>query len=412
MFAQQHHRGTPTPDGAQQQRANDILKQQQQQQQQQQQGNNGAGIGNGIPWPQQHQHHQLRDALGGGGSGMSALAQTNGTQNGGAYGSGGGMQGFGSGNKGSTGNNAGNNGFAHQGFFSHNQQQQQSQQPPQQQTHHQQQPPHQRLQQQDWQQSYGGSVGAGQANQNSTPGQPHLLPNNLAAHLNNPGMPGQSSGTPQMSAGNIQSHMQQGGVNAATAALSALQLREQQQQQHSAKLSAALLVPQGSQSMNNPNTSPQPHPGSLQPHHPLPNLSHSNNPSGNPSSSGKLLLLPPGRAPPPGSEESKIYILIAELLDPQTRETALLELSKKREMYEDLALVLWGGFGIMSSLLLEIVYVYPALSPPSLSAHASNRVCNALALLQCVASHAETRSLFLNGTSGETSLVESRASEV
>lgn len=53
--------------------------------------------------------------------------------------------------------------------------------------------------------------------------------------------------------------------------------------------------------------------------------------------------------------------------------------------------------GIMSSLLLEIVNVYPALSPPSLTAHASNRVCNALALLQCVASHSETRSLFLNG---------------
>lgn len=51
----------------------------------------------------------------------------------------------------------------------------------------------------------------------------------------------------------------------------------------------------------------------------------------------------------------------------------------------------------MSALLLEIVNVYPALAPASLSAHASNRVCNALALLQCVASHAETRSLFLNG---------------
>ena len=51
----------------------------------------------------------------------------------------------------------------------------------------------------------------------------------------------------------------------------------------------------------------------------------------------------------------------------------------------------------MSSLLLEIVNVYPALSPPNLTAHASNRVCNALALLQCVASHSETRSLFLNG---------------
>ena len=56
--------------------------------------------------------------------------------------------------------------------------------------------------------------------------------------------------------------------------------------------------------------------------------------------------------------------------------------------------------GIMSSLLLEIVNVYPALSPPSLTAHASNRVCNALALLQCVASHSETRGLFLNGESG------------
>lgn len=51
----------------------------------------------------------------------------------------------------------------------------------------------------------------------------------------------------------------------------------------------------------------------------------------------------------------------------------------------------------MSSLLQEIISVYPMLSPPTLTAHASNRVCNALALLQCVASHPETRSLFLNG---------------
>ncbi|PNG99272.1 Cell differentiation protein RCD1, partial [Tetrabaena socialis] len=43
----------------------------------------------------------------------------------------------------------------------------------------------------------------------------------------------------------------------------------------------------------------------------------------------------------------------------------------------------------------EIVSIYPLLSPPSLTAHASNRVCNALALLQCVASHNETRALFL-----------------
>ena len=33
----------------------------------------------------------------------------------------------------------------------------------------------------------------------------------------------------------------------------------------------------------------------------------------------------------------------------------------------------------------------------NLQAHQSNRVCNALALLQCVASHPETRSAFLQG---------------
>ncbi|WFD38316.1 RNA-binding protein, CCR4-NOT complex subunit Rcd1 [Malassezia japonica] len=77
------------------------------------------------------------------------------------------------------------------------------------------------------------------------------------------------------------------------------------------------------------------------------------------------------------------------------REHALLELSKKREQYEDLALVLWNSFGVMPSLLQEIISVYPLLSPPVLTAHASNRVCNALALLQCVASHTETRGVFL-----------------
>ncbi|OBZ66410.1 Cell differentiation protein rcd1 [Grifola frondosa] len=95
-------------------------------------------------------------------------------------------------------------------------------------------------------------------------------------------------------------------------------------------------------------------------------------------------------------EETKIYGLVIDLLDSQTREGALLELSKKREQYDDLALVLWHSFGIMPALLQEIVSVYPLLAPPNLTAHVSNRVCNALALLQCVASHPETRQLFLN----------------
>ena len=50
----------------------------------------------------------------------------------------------------------------------------------------------------------------------------------------------------------------------------------------------------------------------------------------------------------------------------------------------------------MTSLLQEIISVYPLLNPSQLTAAASNRVCNALALLQCVASHNETRQLFLN----------------
>lgn len=44
-------------------------------------------------------------------------------------------------------------------------------------------------------------------------------------------------------------------------------------------------------------------------------------------------------------EDGKIYGLVVDLMDPNTREGALLELSKKREQYDDLALVLWHSFG-------------------------------------------------------------------
>lgn len=103
--------------------------------------------------------------------------------------------------------------------------------------------------------------------------------------------------------------------------------------------------------------------------------------------------------PPPGSralDDEKVYQWIIELSYGPNREQALLELGKKREQYDDLPLVLWNSFGVMTSLLDEIVSVYPLLSPPNLSSNASNRVCNALALLQCVAAHPETRNLFLN----------------
>ncbi|KAI9835027.1 MAG: Cell differentiation protein rcd1 [Sclerophora amabilis] len=97
------------------------------------------------------------------------------------------------------------------------------------------------------------------------------------------------------------------------------------------------------------------------------------------------------------SEESRRVLgWIAELMNGNSREAALLELSKKREQVPELALILWHSFGVMTSLLQEIISVYPLLNPSQLTAAASNRVCNALALLQCVASHNETRALFLN----------------
>lgn len=94
--------------------------------------------------------------------------------------------------------------------------------------------------------------------------------------------------------------------------------------------------------------------------------------------------------------DKQIYQWISELVTGSNRERALLELGKKREQYDDLALVLWNSFGVMTVLLEEIISVYPFLNPPLLTASVSNRVCNALALLQCVASNVQTRGLFLN----------------
>lgn len=94
-------------------------------------------------------------------------------------------------------------------------------------------------------------------------------------------------------------------------------------------------------------------------------------------------------------DREQIFQWITELSSSESRETALLELSKKREAVPDLATMLWHSFGAIAALLQEIVSIYPTLNPPSLTAHQSNRVCNALALLQCVASHNETRAAFL-----------------
>lgn len=77
---------------------------------------------------------------------------------------------------------------------------------------------------------------------------------------------------------------------------------------------------------------------------------------------------------PQAVDREKIYQWIAELSNPATRENALLELSKKREVVLDLAPLLWFSFGTMASLLQEIVSIYPFINPTTLTAHQSNRV--------------------------------------
>lgn len=91
----------------------------------------------------------------------------------------------------------------------------------------------------------------------------------------------------------------------------------------------------------------------------------------------------------------KLHGFVAQLLQPETREAALAELSKVRDSHTDLAPTLWYSTGITTVLLQEITAVYPLLNPPTLQTSASNRVCNALALLQCVAAHSDTRMPFL-----------------
>jgi CCR4-NOT transcription complex subunit 9 len=116
-----------------------------------------------------------------------------------------------------------------------------------------------------------------------------------------------------------------------------------------------------------------------------------------PQTQSTLSSQPHPQNPAPEDRE-QIYRKILDLSIPEKREIALSELSKKREEVPNLAPILWYSFGTIAVLLQEIVSIYPLLSPPRLKSAQSNRACNALALLQCVASDPSTRNLFLNGT--------------
>ncbi|PKA52343.1 hypothetical protein AXF42_Ash010239 [Apostasia shenzhenica] len=127
---------------------------------------------------------------------------------------------------------------------------------------------------------------------------------------------------------------------------------------------------------------------------------HATNPSFGATPSPSHTPPPP---PPPGGgggggkdrKMGSAEQLVIDICHPDLRENALLQLSKKRDIFHDLGPLLWSSPGTIAALLQEIISIFPSLSPPTLSPAASNRVCNALALLQCVASHPDTRIHFL-----------------
>ncbi|EZG56362.1 cell differentiation protein rcd1 [Gregarina niphandrodes] len=90
-------------------------------------------------------------------------------------------------------------------------------------------------------------------------------------------------------------------------------------------------------------------------------------------------------------EEVRVCELIRDIADVNKRDAALHELSKRRETFPQMARYLWFSFGTMAAFLQEIIAVYPLMNPSTLTAAQSQRVCNCLALLQCVACHPETK---------------------
>ena len=58
-------------------------------------------------------------------------------------------------------------------------------------------------------------------------------------------------------------------------------------------------------------------------------------------------------------ENRKVFIWVAELLDPARREAALMELSKKREQVPELALVIWHSFGMIPSASCKATVTRP-----------------------------------------------------
>ncbi|XP_039021240.1 uncharacterized protein LOC120153327 [Hibiscus syriacus] len=90
--------------------------------------------------------------------------------------------------------------------------------------------------------------------------------------------------------------------------------------------------------------------------------------------------------------------LIRGLDSLETREQSLDILCKNRHTCENLAILLWNSFGTMKVLLEVITSAYRPLLSDTITDKAVTQVCNAIALLQPVASHPDTKMAFVRAT--------------
>jgi CCR4-NOT transcription complex subunit 9 len=115
---------------------------------------------------------------------------------------------------------------------------------------------------------------------------------------------------------------------------------------------------------------------------------------------------PPYGGGPSYMRTNDVQPLVRQLASPPLqRAEALHTLSVQREQIPDLAVMLWESPATITALLTEILSIYPHLAstsasssvaPASLNGKLATRVCNVLALFQCVAGHEETRTQFIH----------------
>ncbi|KAK1396118.1 hypothetical protein POM88_005981 [Heracleum sosnowskyi] len=97
----------------------------------------------------------------------------------------------------------------------------------------------------------------------------------------------------------------------------------------------------------------------------------------------------------PSASVDELLLLIRE---PQHREKAISFLThiKKQGTSQDLALQIWHSISTVFLLLSEVTSIYKSLEPDKLTMKDSSKVCDVLALFECLATHPQTKLQFLN----------------